>query len=170
MWSWDQSWTKSIPTVLPHLIQSMTGVMAHKRWGYLRLRTFYFSLYFQALGPISSDWARCFSNLLHTFGNVVEYLSENDTVSSDFEILTFRCVCFNLFVTKLRPAGFCLLAKKHVPGFWEHALSGFGQVSSILGTQRVPRVPKGSQRVPFINFLIFICVLNHRWAKEGTAE
>ena len=39
------------------------------------------------------------------------------------------------------PAGFSFLREKHVPGFVEHALSGFGQVSSILGTQGVPAGP-----------------------------
>ena len=34
-----------------------------------------------------------------------------------------------------------LFREKHVPGFVEHALSGFGQVSSIVGSQGVPACP-----------------------------
>ena len=73
-------------------------------------------------------WADFLSNLPYKLVKMVGYGSENDPVSSDFEIFTFIFCFFNILVTKLRPAVF-VSGKKHVPGFLEHALSGFDQIA-----------------------------------------
>ena len=72
-----------------------------------------------------------------------EYVSENEFLT--FELHDRICIDnYKLLVANGAPAGAFFFCEKHAPGFVEHALSGFGQVSSIFGTQGVPRGPSVS--------------------------
>ena len=73
--------------------------------------------------PIRAEFS---SNLPHRMLQMVGYEPENDPTSLDFQIYTNPCV-FQAF-SVLWPAG-AFGGKKHVPGFLEHALSGFDSCS-----------------------------------------
>ena len=82
-------------------------------------------------------------NLLYKLVKMVGYGSENDPISSDFEMFTFIYCFFIILVTKLRPTVFCS-GKNTSQDFWNMPFLGLIKFHGFRG-------PKGSFVVNIFN-------------------